>query len=115
MRVDPIHHRTISEGCPLPQLEAATHTIPLLIISQVRAEIQAGMREFVLHILERGTQRHFQITFFRAEPDRDCLPMMARSDKMSRRMVVFMVPRTYLFATPFFKRKWYLRRESSPG
>jgi len=66
MRVDPIHHRTISEGCPLPQLEAATHTIPLLIISQVRAEIQAGMREFVLHILERGTQRHFQITFFRA-------------------------------------------------
>jgi len=25
------------------------------------------MREFVLHILERGTQRHFHITFFRAE------------------------------------------------
>ena len=25
------------------------------------------MREFVLHILERGPQRHFQITFFRAE------------------------------------------------
>ena len=67
MRVDPIHHRTVSEGCPLPQVEAATHTIPLLIISQCRAAIPAWLREFVLHILERGTQRHFQITFFRAE------------------------------------------------
>jgi len=37
------------------------------------------------------------------QPDRGCLPMMARSDKMSRRLVVFMVSRTYLFATPFFK------------
>ncbi len=29
------------------------------------------MREFVLHILERGPHRHFQITFFRAAETRN--------------------------------------------
>jgi len=67
MRIDPIPHRTVSEVCPLLQAEAATHTIPLLINSQCLAAIQACMREFALRILERGTQGHFQIMFFRAE------------------------------------------------
>jgi len=48
------------------QVEAANHTIPLLIISQFLAAIPACMREFLLRILERGTQSHFPILFFRA-------------------------------------------------
>ena len=62
-----IRKSLVSEVCPLSQVEVVAHTIPLLIISQGLAAIQACMREFGLRILEPGTQRHFQIMSFRVE------------------------------------------------